>query len=277
VCGKFFGGAKLPKGSDEEYLRTQQYKTADNLNARIRLHALYSTNKLGWQRWLFEQLHLANDGRFLEVGCGPGNLWAENAARVPGGWRLLLTDFSPGMIGQARQKLGGDNRFAFAVAAAQALPCADGQFDAVLASHMLYHVPDRERALADIRRALAAGGRLYATTVGAAHMRDLDDLVSRFDPAIAETGIGLGKPYAPFSLENGCRQLESVFTNVRLTRYEDSLVVTDVAPLVDYILSGTDALPPERVEDLSCFVQHELGSRGVMHITKDSGLFEAWR
>ncbi len=32
--------------SDQDYLLSSQYKTAANLSARIRLHELYSTNRL---------------------------------------------------------------------------------------------------------------------------------------------------------------------------------------------------------------------------------------
>jgi 16S rRNA G1207 methylase RsmC len=51
---------------------------ASNLNARIRLHQMFSTNKVGWQRWLFDQFKLPPQGRILELGCGAGTLWLEN-------------------------------------------------------------------------------------------------------------------------------------------------------------------------------------------------------
>ena len=36
-----------------------QYRDASNLNARIALHARFSTNPQGWMRWAFEQMRLA--------------------------------------------------------------------------------------------------------------------------------------------------------------------------------------------------------------------------
>jgi SAM-dependent methyltransferase len=41
-----------------------------------------------------------------------------------------------------------------------------GAFDAVIANHMLYHVPDRARALTEIRRVLRPGGRLVIGDLG---------------------------------------------------------------------------------------------------------------
>jgi ubiquinone/menaquinone biosynthesis C-methylase UbiE len=59
------------------------------------------------------------------------------------------------------------------VADAAWIPLADGSMDAVIANHMLYHVSDRRRALAEIHRLLRPGGRLYATTNGLGHMAEL--------------------------------------------------------------------------------------------------------
>jgi hypothetical protein len=41
----------VSKVSNQEYLLTRQYKDESNLNARIQLHARFSTNKYGWHRW----------------------------------------------------------------------------------------------------------------------------------------------------------------------------------------------------------------------------------
>ncbi|PSQ21423.1 hypothetical protein BRD01_11870 [Halobacteriales archaeon QS_8_65_32] len=59
------------------------------------------------------------------------------------------------MVGEARENLADCSRpFAFAVAAAESIPFRSNAFDAATANFMLYHVPDRKRALAEIRRVL---------------------------------------------------------------------------------------------------------------------------
>jgi len=260
--------------TDRSYLLGEQYRDASNLNARIHLHERFSTNARGWMPWLLDQLALPATCRILELGTGPGDLWRKNAGRTPPGWDVTLSDLSPGMVEAARGALAGvPHPFAFAVADAQAIPFPNATFDAVIASSMLYHVPDRPRALAEIRRVLAPGGRLYAATVGEAHLRELDDLLRRFDPAPETYGASAA---SPFTLENAPAQLAPYFPQIELRPYEDALVITEAAPLVAYLLSmaRTDSLSAERTAELAAFVERELVAHGgALRITKDSGVF----
>jgi ubiquinone/menaquinone biosynthesis C-methylase UbiE len=108
--------------------------------------------------WLFDQLALPAACRVLELGAGPGDLWRKNAGRIPPGGEVTLSDLSPGMVETARGALAAvPHPFAFAMVDAQAIPFPDATFDVVIASFMLYHVPDRSRALAEIRRVLTPG------------------------------------------------------------------------------------------------------------------------
>ena len=109
--------------SDRDHLRLEQYGDSTNLNARYELHARFSTNRYGWHPWVFDQLSAPSNGRILEVGCGPGFLWNNNAERIPADWRLTLSDFSPGMVRAARQSLSSfDASFDFVVFDVQAIP-----------------------------------------------------------------------------------------------------------------------------------------------------------
>jgi len=276
----------MPELDNQQYLKTEQYRDASNLNARIALHARFSTNKYGWLRWVFDQLDLAPASRILEVGCGPASLWITNRARIPAGWRPTLVDLSLGMAREARQGLA-DTRpaFRFAVADAQALPFPTGQFDAVIANHMLYHVPDRRRALGEIRRVLRPGGRLFAATNGQGHLEEMDQLLERFDPAIrlgrpAPTAVPQPPgsiPAAPFDLEHAGAELAAQFTDVEMRRYDDALRITEAAPLVAYVLSTgiQPNLAGGRAQDFARFIAQELAAHGAIHITKSTGLFLA--
>ncbi|HWM89178.1 MAG TPA: methyltransferase domain-containing protein [Thermoanaerobaculia bacterium] len=250
---------------DAAYLRADQYRTVENLDARIRFHDRFSTNPQRWPRWVFERLHAGPSARILEVGCGSGSLWEENRSRVPAGWKVVLSDFSPGMAAQARNL-----SFPVAVLDVQALPFPELWFDAVIANHMLYHVPDRPRALAAIRRVLRPGGRLYAATGGRDQFHELIDLVRRFDPGLV---LWEGRGPDSFLLETGHEQLAPGFSDVRLHRYDDSLVVTEAEPLVAYVASKV-ALPEKAA--FTRFVEEEMRRLGgSLRISKDYGLFEA--
>src|SRR5579884_2810231 len=158
----------------------EQYRDGANLTARVELHRRFSTNPQGWLRWVFERLAALGPGALLEVGCGTGELWWANRERLPAAWRVVLSDRSPGMLAGTRDRLADLMPHAgWLVADAQAIPCADDAFDVVVADHMLYHVPDRPRALAEFRRVLRPGGWLLAATNGMAHLRELDELLCR--------------------------------------------------------------------------------------------------
>ena len=268
--------------SDQNYLVSSQYKTAANLNARIRLHELYSTNKYGWFRWLFHQIDLPEQATVVEVGCGPGTLWEENLTRMPEGWGVVLTDLSPGMVEEARTNLEGAEGFSFQQADAMSLPFPDESFDAVLAMYMLYHVPDRSKALSEMHRVLKPDGKLYISTLGSMHMYELFELLDRFDPvAAARLPFGPATPDTQehrlgFVLETAGEEIAQHFSQVELLRYEDALEVTEAGPLVDYILSSSGSVfDTAQTEALTAFVQAELDANGPIHIRKDNGLFVA--
>ena len=267
----------MPEIDDQHYLKTQQYHNAAKLNDRIQLHARFSTNKYNWQRWVFDKLEIAPLSRLLEIGCGPGQLWLKNGDRIPDGWDVTLADFSPGMLDEARQNLAARGRpFAFELADAQALPFGGASFDGVIANHMLYHVPDRPRAFAEIKRVLRPGGRFFAATNGESHLREIHELSQRFDSTAAAWGGGAAED---FTLENGAPQLAPWFEQVRLWRYHDRLVVTEAAPLAAFVLSMNSqaSVEPARRAELQHFLEQEMQAQGgAIRITKDTGLFVAY-
>ncbi|HKI53048.1 MAG TPA: hypothetical protein VJ987_02910, partial [Anaerolineales bacterium] len=62
----------MSKFTDQNYLKTDQYKDSTNLNARVELHNRFSTNQYGWFNWVFDALmNLPANAKILELGCGP--------------------------------------------------------------------------------------------------------------------------------------------------------------------------------------------------------------
>jgi ubiquinone/menaquinone biosynthesis C-methylase UbiE len=264
----------MNKLSDQDYLLADQYKDTTNLDARIQLHRRSSVNKYGWTRWVFHRFDLPPMCRILDLGCGPANLWVENLDRIPAGWEITLTDFSPGMVDKAQENLRDSGQpFSFDIVGAQAIPYDDASFDAVIANHLLYHVPDRAKALAEMRRVLRPGGKLYASTVGETHTRELFERAGRFDP---EDKSQLEVP--TFALENGATQLAPWFSDITLHRYEDDLDITEVEPLIAYVMSMVEAesvFTDDKLAQLVAYVKKQIAAHGAIHITKDSGMFEA--
>jgi hypothetical protein len=80
----------------EQELVREQYASDANLRARIEVHQRFSTSTLSYPRWVFDGYDFGVEADVLEVGCGNGLMWRENLDRIRDGWRLTLTDVSPG-------------------------------------------------------------------------------------------------------------------------------------------------------------------------------------
>lgn len=270
----------MTRATNDASLVQGQYQTSANLDARLRLHLLYSTNHYGWLRWVFDQVALPAQATVLELGGGTGKLWQENRDRIPPGWALTITDQSPGMLQQAQTLLAEvAHPIAFQQVDAQAIPFADAQFDAVIANHMLYHVPDLPLALREITRVLKPGGTLYAATNGQQHMQELSDLGRGF---AAQFDIKQQLSIRTFTLENGAEQLQPWFASVECRLYEDALVVPDADALVDYVFSMVSMTvhqaehPEQERAAFRHFVEQTIANQGgAIHIQKASGLFIA--
>lgn len=275
--GSGAGRGRREHGADaaapSRFLRNEQYGDSRNLDARIALHGRFSTNPQSWFHWVFDRLPRRERARVLEIGCGPGRLWSQNRTRVPAGWAVYLSDFSHGMLAEARRSTDGSAR-GYLVADALALPFAAGEFDCVIANHMLYHVPDRRRALDGIARRLTADGCLVAATVGEGHLAELDALLSEHGAA----DVALGNTMvASFTLENGGAQLAEVFGEVALERYTDGLRVTEVEPVIAYVRSmpAGQRLAPAVLDGIRDSVAQRIADHGAFEIRKDTGVFVA--
>jgi ubiquinone/menaquinone biosynthesis C-methylase UbiE len=264
----------MSKFTDQQYLTTDQYKDASNLDARLEIHKRFSTNPYGWFNWVFDTLAtLPKDANVLELGSGSGALWLNITDRIPVDWKITLSDLSQGMLDAAWRNLVVTGRnFKFEQIDAQSIPYKDETFDIVIANHIIYHIPDRAKALAEIKRVLKKGGHLIATTVGENHMLEITDWLRR---------IGKDHDFSPFvfsfTLENGKEQLEEFFSEVTLSRYEDTLNVTEIEPLIAYLRSAirTSEVSEDELAKVKTDLENEMKKNGRIFISKDSGLFEA--
>ena len=161
--------------SDDE--AKTQYATSANLARRADLHVAYGS--VSWFGWLAERLRIPPDSRVIDIGCGPGWYWHGQAKTLPTDLRLTLVDTSRGMVSEAMERLSDAPFAAVAgqVADAAALPFPDASFDVAVMMHMLYHVPEPERAIAEAARVLRPGGMFYATVNAADDLQSITDLI----------------------------------------------------------------------------------------------------
>ena len=286
---------------------TQQYENASNLRARIAIHELFSTNKEGWMPWFFKELKqelsmmssnyknynkkISNENiselsnldlkqpniKILELGCGDGSLWNKNFNHIPSNWEITLTDFSDGMLKDAKKNLGEKrSRFNFKIVNAENIPFEEESFDAVIANHMLYHVPNINKALKEINRVLKSEGILFASTVGKNHMKEIREIISTFD--IYSLTSESWEITDSFQLENGLKIVSEYFNMVELKRYKDNLKVTDPVYILDYIFSmpGNNKvnLSSKDLKKIYYYLEDNIKEKENIYITKDTGYFK---
>ena len=227
---------KLPQGQDRSVLQEQEYADDAHLDVRIRTHQLYTVDSVDFGRWTLERLTWRGDERVLDIGCGPGELLSGMARHHVSRDLLVGFDFSPGMVAKAARTTAGLPVFFF-VGDAQAIPCPDDEFDIVMARHMLYHVPDIERAVAEAARVLRPGGQFLATTNSAHTMPEYEALrkkAARRFPSMIEPEMVTKL----FSLENGPSCLKPHFDRVEICILTGTLRFPTVQPLIDYFASS---------------------------------------
>ncbi len=130
---------------------------------------------LGRERSFREKIlrlaRLQSGASVLDVGCGTGTLAITAKRQVGSTGTVCGIDASPEMIARACKKARKAGvEIVFRNGLAEALPFPDAQFDAVLTTVMLHHLPRtvRQQCAHEMRRVLKPGGRVLAVDFGGA-------------------------------------------------------------------------------------------------------------
>jgi SAM-dependent methyltransferase len=107
---------------------------------------------------VLEWLDAKAGDRILDLGCGDGQLTLRISAA---GASVLGVDNSPEMVAAARGR-----GVQAEVGSAEALPVADGSFDAVFSNAALHWVRDQDAMMTQVHRVLRPGGRFVAEMGG---------------------------------------------------------------------------------------------------------------
>ena len=247
-----------------------QYVDDRNLRARQRFWQ-YQSPPFDTVAWVLDLIRMPAGLRVLDAGCGNGEYLRGLRDRQA---RAIGCDLSPGMLRAASHP-------ALLNADITALPVRDGAVDVVLAIHMLYHVPDREAAIGELRRVLTAGGTCIAVTNGSQHTRALRALVER---AVGEETPGWQMRPAThgFSAENAAAQLAAGFASVTCVRPASSppVIIRDATVAADYIASLASHYQDETtrpwdeiVEDVCQHVQAAIDDQGAFTTSGDLAAF----
>lgn len=252
--------------NDKEVVQ-KQYENAANLNTRISIHDKYSVNKQGFGNWITSQYQIAVGIRILELGCGTADMWKDNISLLNNCSELVLTDLSEGMLTTARNNMVNVQNVTYQIVDIQEIPFKSNSFDIVIANMMLYHVPDLKKGLSEVKRVLKEDGSFYCATYGE----------NGIVPFIAD----LLKPYGAegrvnknFTLQNGKQILAQYFSSIEMREYIDSLEVTNVDDMLDYIysLSNMTNIGNINREAVRKVLKQNMVD-GILKVPKEYGMF----
>ena len=128
----------------------------------------------------------------LECACGTG---AISAAIAPACARLVATDYSEGMLKQARKKLAKRSNVTVEQADITALPYADDSFDVAVAGNVIHLLPDPEQALRELARVVRPGGTIILPT----YIEPLTRKQGMIPALLARLGVGFERRFTQAS------------------------------------------------------------------------------
>lgn len=257
--------------SSAKFQSGENYRSADNLQARQGLYD-YKRPRHDLPAIVSAQIGGA-PARILDVGCGNGNYFRRLRADYPGA-EVIGVDKSAGMLADLPEPT--------VVADVIDLPFETGSADAVLAMHMLYHVPDIGKALDELRRVLKPEGVLFVSTLAADDKAEWAQILR--DGAYRALGRDLGDHrgvvMSRFTLEHARAFVEARFGSVTLHDLRGVIELPEPEPLLAHyrsIRSSTD-LDETDFDRVMAAIEQDLADHfaesDILRITSHPGILE---
>lgn len=222
---------------------------------------------MGFGNWIVSNYRIDKGMKVLELGCGTGDMWKNKDGLINLCSKIILSDFSEGMVSTAKNNIGDFDNVEYKVIDIQEIPYEDETFDVVIANMMLYHVPDINKGLEQVRRVLKKGGVFYCATYGE------HGIIEYLSKILSVYGVedNINKN---FTLQNGYEILNKTFSSVEKLEYVDSLAVTNIDDMVEYIYSlsnmtSLNSVPKQVIRDILM----NNATNGILNVPKEYGMF----
>lgn len=203
------------------------YRDTGNLKSRISIYD-YREPRLDPVDFAAELL-TGDLGLVLDVGAGFGRFTNRLRTDHPEA-TVVAIDKAPGMLTEVEAPV--------MVADAQDLPYPDAGVDTFLAMHMLYHVPDVAKAVAEFRRVLKPGGTLLASTNVRGDMTQMAELWDRVArPVLGPDGYSWNGAIRNFDSASAPALLEAEFASVEAFEAAGVVSVPEPGPILRFFAS----------------------------------------
>jgi SAM-dependent methyltransferase len=148
---------------------------ADDRHIRSRMANYACAKTAANPRWRTSVISWDGTQIVADVGCGNG---LDLRQIVPQGRcrHAIGLDLSAGML-RSLEDLRQSGRLSLVQADAQRLPLPSESVDVAMAMHMLYHVPDIQAAVRELRRITRQGGTVLASTNSLVHLAEIHELL----------------------------------------------------------------------------------------------------
>jgi SAM-dependent methyltransferase len=252
---------------------------ADDRHLRSRMAIWAYAETPADPRWRTSMVPWDGTQVVADVGCGNG---FDLRQLVPQGRcrHAIGLDLSAGML-RSLESLRGSGRLSLVQADAERLPLPGESVDVAMAMHMLYHVPDVQAAIRELRRITKPDGTVLASTNSSGSLGAIHDLL---DAAISSR---LGRPVRAmpalsFTIQTGTALLSRQFSSVSLHMHEVPLSIPTAQPVIAYVGSIREPVLARIGEpldfdavlgDIAAQVEQVIQTRGSFRATGRSGVF----
>ncbi len=238
----------MPASNQSDVVR-RYYQTDEFLRVREETHDKYTVPKIDFARWALQTINWTGDEAVLDLGTGVGTYYSRIVSMTPD-VKYYANDLSHQLL----VNHPADTQ-TLSLSDAMKLPYATNSFDVVMANHMLYHVPNLDDALKEIKRVLKPDGKLLTATNSIHTMPELQVLMRRAIVLLTRYGATQVRPPAlpsdTFALENGTRILAAHFFAVVRHDLPGQLVFRDIEPAMAYLESMRDLRQDSLPEDVA--------------------------
>ncbi|MCU0474893.1 MAG: class I SAM-dependent methyltransferase [Anaerolineae bacterium] len=236
------------------------YETDRSIRDLYEAREQFAHPRMDFAGWALRGLRWRGDERVLDVGCGYGAYYDRLSQAHPNIDYFGL-DQSLGML--AHHAAAGHGRLL--VGDATHLPFPDDSFDVVMANHMLYHLPDLDSAMREIKRVLKPEGVLMATTHSNQTIPEIRMLIRRAIIILTRANPSSVRPPTTvsdlFSLESGTRVLSRHFYGVCRFEIPSTLIFHTEADFLSYLAQLRDLLELSLPVDVTW--------EGIMEVLRD--------